>query len=191
MASNSATFSEQLVKRIVSGDETAFFELSHEFDAMIKSVVNSVTIRDGEKEDLYQEGLIGLYKAAISFDESRGATFSTFAYLCIKHSIYSSLRVYFSKRNEPVRTSFSIDEVVAMQFPDLCTDPEKLLIEKENIQLIKKSVDSSLSEHERRVFKLFLSGNTYESIANSLQIPQKSVDNAIQRIRGKLKKFIK
>lgn len=191
MASDSPNFAEQLVKKIVSGEESAFFDLSHEFDAMIKSIVNSATVNKGEKEDLYQEGLIGLYKAAINFDEGRGASFSTFAYLCIKHCIYSSIRVYFSKRNEPVRTSFSIDEVVASQFPDLCTDPEKLLIEKENIRLIKESVDSSLSEYERRVFKLFLSGLSYDDIAASLQTPQKSVDNAIQRIRGKLKKFIK
>ena len=187
----SAFTPEQLANEVSSGNQKAFFELSARFGAMIHEIVNSCEISAHEKEDLYQEGLIGLYKAALSYDPLRGASFSTYAYHCIKHSIFTFLRVYFSKKNEPVRAFSPIEEMAAEQCPDLCTDPEKLFIDKESVQVIKELVDTSLSKYERQVFKLFLGGRSYDAIAGILSTSSKSVDNAIQRIRGKLKKFIK
>ncbi len=191
MTSYSNLSDEELAKRVSLGEQKAFSELSKRFDAMIKSASSSVSVDVSEKEDLYQEGLIGLYKAALAYDKERGASFSTFARLCVKHNIYSSIRVYFSKKNESVRISSPLDEVLVQQCPDLYTEPEKFLIEKENAKLLNQSVTTSLSEYERRVFKLFLKGLSYEDIACELSATAKSVDNAIQRIRGKLKKFIK
>ncbi len=191
MPSYSNFTNEVLAVKVALGEDKAFFELSSRFDAMINDILTSVSIDVSEKEDLYQEGLIGLFKAALAYKSSRGASFSTFAYLCIKHSILSSVRVYFSKKNEPVRIGSPFDEVLAHQCPDFYAEPEKLYIEKENIRLIKEIIDTSLSNYERRVFKLFLKGLSYEVIADELSVEAKSVDNAIQRIRGKLKKFIK
>lgn len=182
---------DELVCEVASGNQKAFFELSSRFSSTIKNISNAVDISESEKDDLYQEGLIGLYKAALTYTSHKNASFYTYATVCIKHSIYSSLRVYFSKKNEPVRFGESLDEAVAEQCPDLCTEPEKVFIEKESIRIIKESIDSSLSSYERRVFKLFLKGMSYEDIAKLLLTTPKSVDNAIQRIRGKLKKFIK
>lgn len=182
---------DELVREVASGNQKAFFELSARFSGIIKDISNTVNISENEKDDIYQEGLIGLYKAAITYTPCKGASFPTYAAICIKHSIYSSLRVYFSKKNEPVRFGSSFDEAVAEQCPDSCTEPEKVFIEKENIRIIKESIDSSLSLYERKVFKLFLKGLSYEAIAKLLSTTPKSVDNAIQRIRGKLKKFIK
>ncbi len=187
----SAYSTEELVREIRLGDKKAFFELSKRFDGIINRISGVADIDSAEKEDLYQEGLLGLYRASITFDESKNASFQTYATLCIKHSIYSSLRVYFSKKNNPVRTGSPIDDATAVQCPDSCTDPEKLLLEKENLRLIKESIDTLLSEYERNILKLFLKGLSYEVIANALSTSPKSVDNAIQRIRGKLKKFIK
>lgn len=191
MPSYSTFETEELVKKVQIGDQKAFLELSKRFDGMIHDISNVANVDSGEREDLYQEGLLGLYKASLAFDPQREAVFSTFAYLCIKHNIYSSLRVYFSKKNDPVRTGSPIDDAITVQCPDLCTEPEKLLIEKENIRILKESVDTSLSDYERRVLKLFLKGLSYEAIAELLSASPKSVDNAIQRIRGKLKRFIK
>ena len=182
---------EDLVREISMGNQKAFFELSARFSGLIKDISNSANVSESEKDDIYQEGLIGLYKAAVTFDPQRGASFSTYATLCIKHNIYSSVRVYFSKKNDPVRFGSPLDETIAEQCPDLCTEPEKLLIEKESLRIIKESIDSSLSKYERQVFKLFLKGLSYEEIAKLLSTTPKSVDNAIQRIRGKLKKFLK
>ena len=187
----SAYSTETLVNEIRLGDHKAFFELSKRFDGIINRISGVTDVDKDEKEDLYQEGLLGLYRAALTFEPSRNASFQTYATLCIKHSIYSSLRVYFSKKNNPVRTGSPIDDVTAVQCPDLCTDPEKLLLEKENLRIIKQSIDKLLSKYERDILKLFLKGLSYEVIANTLSTSPKSVDNAIQRIRGKLKKFIK
>ena len=182
---------DELVSEVASGNQKAFFELSARFGSLVKDISSSVSISESEKDDIYQEGLIGLYKAALTYIPNKGAAFSTYAAICIKHSIYSSLRVYFSKKNEPVRFGSSLDEAFAEQCPDSCTEPEKVFIEKENIRLIKESIDSTLSTYEIRVLKLFLKGLSYEDIAKLLLTTPKSVDNAIQRIRGKLKKFIK
>lgn len=190
MPSYSAFSDEQLADKLSNGCDEAFFELVCRFDATLHSLANVANVDESEKEDLYQEGLIGLYRAALTYDLSRGASFRTYAYLCIKHSIYSSLRVYFSKKNNPVRTGSVLDESLALQCPDSCTEPEKLLIERENLRSVKKLVDNSLSEYEKKVFKLFLKGHTYDSVAKLLSTSPKSVDNAIQRIRGKLKRFI-
>ena len=191
MPSYEAFDTDVLVKEIRNGNQKAFFELSSRFGGIIKDIANITDVCESEREDLYQEGLIGLYKAAITYDASMNATFNTYATVCIKHSIYSSLRIYFSKKNRLVRTSCSFDEVLTEQCPDSRTEPEKLFIEKESIRLIKESVDSTLSSYEREVFKLFLKGLSYEAIARLLSTTPKSVDNAIQRIRGKLKKIIR
>jgi RNA polymerase sporulation-specific sigma factor len=191
MPSHSDLSTQELVKAVSEGDQKLFFELSSRHEGMIKDILGTVDITPSEKDDLYQEALIGLYKAALTYDPNRDTSFSTYAYLCIKHSIYSALRVYFSKKNYPVRIGSSLDDLLTSPCPDLCTEPEKVFIEKENIRLIKESLDTSLSQYERDVFKLFLKGLSYESIAVALSTSPKSVDNAIQRIRGKLKKFIR
>ncbi len=191
MPSYSHLSNEELAKKVSLGEQKAFVELSERFDSMIRDNLTHISVDTSEKEDLYQEGLIGLYKATLAYTHKRGASFSTLAYICIKHSIYSSVRVYFSKKNEPVRICSPYDELLAQQCPDFYAEPEKLFIEKENVQLIEELIDTSLSDYERRVFKLFLKGLSYEVIAKEFSTDTKSVDNAIQRIRGKLKKFVK
>ena len=191
MPSYTSYDNDSLVREIAGGNQKAFFELSARFDGIIRDIASVSYVDASQREDLYQEGLIGLYRAALTFDATKGASFPTYATVCIRHSIYSSLRDYFSKKNEPVRSSFSFEEAVAEQCPDSRTEPEKLLLEKENLRLIMEEIDTSLSAYERDVFKLFLKGTSYEVIARLLSTTPKSVDNAIQRIRGKLKKFIK
>ena len=191
MMSYSTFTDEELAKKSSLGEQRAFSELSRRFDAMLRGILSGISIDLSEKEDLYQEGLIGLYKACLAYDKERGSSFSTYAYICAKHNIYSSIRVYFSKKNDLVRISSPIDEVPVQLCPDLQTEPQKSLIEKESAKLFTKSVSDILSSYEKAVLKLFLKGLSYEDIATNLSVSAKSVDNALQRIRGKLKKFIK
>ena len=182
-----------LVDLVKKGDHDAFLELAREFDNSIRKIANTPNVDDNEKKDLYQEGLIGLYKAALTYDNSSDATFSTFAYICIKHSIISALRIYNSKKNYPIRSSLPLDsdnDIAEIQGLGLITQPELLLIEKESYEILISKIDSELSKYERSILKLFLQGMTYGEISERLKTSTKSVDNAIQRIRGKLKLLI-
>lgn len=178
---------------VKSGNQDAFGTLSAEFEGIIWSIVATCDVDTEEKLDLYQEGLIGLYKAALAYEPQLNASFSTFARICIKHSIISALRIYYGKKNYPIRSSLSLDdgEETEIQGLGTVTEPESLLIEKESYDSLIKRIDTSLSKREYDVLKLFIQGNSYGEISNRLQMTTKSVDNAIQRIRGKLKLLIK
>lgn len=179
---------------VKSGDQDAFIALSSDFSGLIRRVIASYEVDNSEQDDLYQEGLIGLYKAALAYQPSLNASFSTFARICIKHSIVSALRIYYGKKNFPIRSSVSLDsdngELTEVYGLGPVTEPEQLLIEKESYDALLSNIDIKLSPLERDVLKLFVQGNSYGEISKRLQMSSKSVDNAIQRIRGKLKLFI-
>lgn len=179
---------------VKSGDQEAFGTLTAEFDGVIWGIISAYDVDADEKCDLYQEGLIGLYKASLAYESHLDASFSTFARICIKHSIISALRIYYGKKNYPIRSSLSLDgdgEETEIQGLGTVTEPESMLIEKESYDSLIKRIDTALSKREYDVLKLFIQGNSYGEISSRLQMTTKSVDNAIQRIRGKLKLLIK
>ncbi|MBO5908307.1 MAG: sigma-70 family RNA polymerase sigma factor [Clostridia bacterium] len=194
MSISKETHESLLLSLIKEGNHDAFLELSKRYEGVVKRMAYSPKVTENEKDDLFQEGLIGLYKAAVTYDENSSATFSTFAYICIKHSIISALRIYYSNKNYPIRSSLSLDigedEISKIQGLGLITEPEKLMIEKESYEALMSKIDSELSAYERKVFKFFLQGMSYADISKRLQTSTKSVGNAIQRIRGKLKLLI-
>lgn len=182
-----------LAERTKKGDHDAFLELARGYEKTIRKVSDTPNVSNDEKNDLYQEGLIGLYKAALTYDEKSGTSFSTYAGICIKHSIISALRIYYGKKNYPIRSSLPLDsdsDTAEIQGLGLITQPEMLIIERESYEALVSKIDSELSRYERKVLKLFLQGMTYGEISERLQTSTKSVDNAIQRIRGKLKLLI-
>ncbi len=184
-----------LVNLVKNGDQQAFTDLTVEFDGMLRGLVASCDVDAEEKNDLYQEALIALYKAALSYKPSLEASFTTFARICIKHSIISALRIYYGKKNFPIRSSLSLnsedDESVEIRSLGQATEPERLLIEKESYKALLNRIDNSLSQLENDVLKLYIQGKSYGEISNRLKMSTKSVDNAIQRIRGKLKLLIR
>lgn len=180
---------DYLLDNVKKGDHDSFLLISKMFDKTIRKMCNIPKISDDEQNDLYQEGLIGLYKAVITYKHSADASFSTFANICIKHSIISALRTYYSKKNYPIRSSLPLDSEENSNL-GLITEPEMLFIERESYKSLLQKIDSSLSDYERKVLKLFLTGISYGDISDKLDTSVKSVDNAIQRIRGKLKLLI-
>ena len=185
---------DDLAGLVQKGEQNAFIELASYFEGVIRAVVSTCDVDNEEKEDLYQEGLLGLYKAALTYKASMSASFPTFARICIKHSIISALRIYYSKKNYPIRSSLSLDSDGGsdedIQGLGPISDPEAALIEQEDYRSLLNVIDVSLSELERKVLYLFIQGMSYGEISLRLQISTKSVGNAIQRIRGKLKLFI-
>jgi RNA polymerase sporulation-specific sigma factor len=165
-------------------NQDAFAALAENYSPMIHKLLGSFKISPNDREDLFQEGLIGLYKAVMMYD-SRLSSFGTFAYLCIKRSMLSAVKAYNKNTDEYE------DPETALDIPDSEENrPENLLLSKESYQQLLKKIDSHLSTYENRILKLFLTGVNHDMIAQKLDTSRKSVDNAICRIRRKLKVLI-
>lgn len=140
------------------------------------------------KEDLIQEGLIGLLDAIEGFDENKGSSFEAYAVTCINNRIYSVLRDSTRKKNIPLNEYLSLSDE-SESYPGLpfAPSPEELVVWREEINRIYSMIKDKLSVAEKKVLSLYLQGYSYTAIAELLSIPVKSVDNALQRARKKLK----
>lgn len=151
---------------------------------LISYKAGKLSDNNSETEDLFQEGLIGLIKAVDSFDPDRGVKFSTYAGVCI----VNPMKAYLTRsRKAPV--SKSIDDPDEEQIPDKET-PESIFADKEIFSELWYAVDNILSDSERQVFYLCISGHSYAETAGILGISVKSVDNAMQRSRRKIREFL-
>ena len=137
---------------------------------------------------MIQEGMIGLFKAVKNYDNEKNASFSTFASLCVKRQIYTTVTASKRKKHGPLNNYISLfnEQGEEDQFMEEDTNPEQVLIQKENISNYYKKIETKLSGFEKDVMELYLSGENYVEIAVKLDKPKKSIDNAIQRIRRKL-----
>ena len=179
----------ELAQLVCAGDTDAFAELAARYLSFIRWRAESFRTVSLETEDLCQEGLYGLLCAAHSY--RGGASFRTYAGVCIRNRILSACRTASGGKNMPLNNSISLN-----QEPDLALDylscdfanPETLLIDRENLQIVKNRIRKELSGLEREVLSLYLQGKSYDEIARSLCVTKKAADNAIPRIRKKLKK---
>ena len=146
-------------------------------------------------EDIVQEGMIGLYKAIKHFNNSKTASFKTFASTCIKHQIQSAVRIASSAKNQVLSTAVPIvdkinneedDEKIEIIFPSDLPSPDDKLLEQERMQEIKDKIKKSLSTLELKVLSLYLKGYSYNEISSIGNISKKSIDNALSRIKNKL-----
>ncbi len=139
-----------------------------------------------ERDDLEQEGLIGLYDALTSFDETRGSDFSSYAYICINNRMLTAVRQAARKKNLPLNgyLSLSDDDARGLEGDDT---PEEVAIARESYIALQNRINSDLSDFEREVLSLYLEGYDYTSVARRLGCSVKSADNALQRARKKLK----
>lgn len=175
-----------LVSKAKSGDSNALTDLIKRYSqTVLQKSLSFNTISGIENEDLYQEGMLGLLSAVYSFDESKGVLFSTYATTLITRKMLSALRTANKKNNLPLDSYISIDEK-----SDICSftpTPEEMLIYNEEIDSILSFVNNNLSKTEKKVFRLNLLGLSYNEIAEILDCSEKSVDNALQRIRKKIR----
>lgn len=155
-------------------------------DSMTENYRRRFDLTDAECEDLRQEATIALYNAALSYKNDRGVSFGLYAKICIKNRIVSCIR---RRNGTSVRTE-SIENSDA-DIPDSSDfSPEKLIISKESMTDLRKRISLSLTELESSVFDLCLSAVSYDDMASALGIPKKSIDNAMQRIKAKLRKLL-
>ncbi len=191
---------EALLEKIKAGDKSAQSCLFERYKDIVNLKANKFYIIGAEKEDMAQEGLIGLYKAIKSFDPEKQNSFKTFANLCIERQLITAIKSSNRQKNIPLNSSFSLnlsaydesDDTTVMDILDTKTaeDPLDTITKKEYLQFVENKIDESLSTFEKQVLDRYIQGESYNDIASSLETPIKSVDNAIQRIRKKAVKFL-
>lgn len=196
---------EKIIQLIRDGDSKAIDYLMDKYKDIVRKKAKALFLIGGEKEDLIQEGMIGLYKAIRDFQMNHDNSFYTFADLCISRQMYSAINASQRKKNIPLNTYISLyapvnnqsegyDEnqaLVDMMYPVSDQNPEFLLIDKENTSLIEDKLNAKLSLLEKQVLELYMKDMKYANIAKQLNKEPKSIDNALQRIKMKLTQVLK
>ena len=167
--------------------DVPFEEIAKRYESGIRAAAASFNVPESEREDLYQEGLIALYRAVCNYDKSI-ARFSTFANVCIRNAMLTWIRDHVSKKDEDGNriTEIPIDDVFGADFPEDSETPEELYISKETLSTLKRKALMYLSDYEKCVFLMYLDNMTAQEIGESLGRSKKSVDNALARIRNKI-----
>lgn len=190
---------EELVGRVAEGDERALLRLIEKYRPVAKARARTYFLAGGQYEDVVQEGLVGLFKAIRDFDGSLGAPFSAFAKLCVSRQILTAVKNSTRHKHSPLNLSLSLDAPAA---PDgtaslgdslhapLLTDPAAVVASADEIEAIRRVLGSELTSLENEVLSFYLEGMTYEEIAKAVGGHAKSIDNALQRLRGKLRESL-
>ena len=196
---------EQIIGFIKAGDQDAVDFLMNKYKDIVRKKAKALFLIGGEKEDLIQEGMIGLYKAIRDYQSDKDNSFYTFADLCISRQIYSAINASQRKKNIPLNTYISLytpvnskseenDEnpvLVDTMLHDKEQNPELLVIDRENTSLIEDKLFQRLSPLEKQVLELYMADYKYVIIAKMLNKEPKSIDNALQRIKTKLTQVLK
>ena len=176
------------------GDATDF--LLRKYGKLARRESRTWFLVGGDEEDVSQEGMIGLLKAVREYDESRDASFPTFASLCIRSQIKTAIKQSNRKKHLPLNEYISIygeeddgenNRQPTADTPDFSYEPERMILEKEQLEGFNKKLSRKLTAYEKQVLDLFLDGLSYQEIASKLNKDKKSIDNALKRIRNKLK----
>ena len=181
----------QIVSLAKKGNEVSLSSLFQEFLPLIKFKATKFYEIGLEHEDFIQEGLLGLFFAILHFDGNNNASFKTFANLCIERRMISACKAASRNKHSPLNSSFSFDmsdsdDAISTN----SSNPELIYIEKENLNEIEKMIFSNLSEFEKLSLHFFLQGFSYEEIGEKLNSSYKSVDNALQRVRKKMREIL-
>ena len=186
---------EELISMLRAGDAEIADYIMEKYKPLVRKKTNAMYLIGGETEDLIQEGMIGLFKAVRDFDPAKEVAFFAFAEICITRQLYSALEASNRKKHIPLNTyvSFSNQEEDGVNLEQIVTEqtlsPEQVMIERERKQEFFKKLDEKLSPMERKVLYLYLEGSSYTMIAEDLDKTPKSIDNTLQRIRGKVKEL--
>lgn len=195
---------EELILMYRDGEENAISFIMNKYKNLVRKKASSMYILGADRDDLIQEGMIGLFKAVRDYDMGRDVNFYTFADLCISRQMYTAVQASNRQKHLPLNTYISIysqsqnfdEETKEYPFMNTLTsqkeaNPEEMVIEQENVEQIENAILKELSEFEKQVFELHLTGMTYTEIAKVLGRDEKSTDNALQRMKTKIRKLLK
>ena len=189
---------EDLIKMIKHGDKSALEHLINRYKNLVNIKVSKYYMIGAEREDIVQEGLIGLYKAIKSYQPDKQNSFKTFANLCIERQVITAIKGSNRQKHMPLNSYLSLNnsnyenedgeeegQLIEILDANTIEDPLDTVTKNEYYKKIEKTIDESLSDFEKKVLSKFIDGQSYIQIAQSLNSPVKSIDNAIQRIRKK------
>ncbi len=191
---------EMIVELVHQGDSEALDYLIHKYKNFVRAKARSYFLVGADREDIVQEGMIGLYKAIRDFKEEKQSSFKAFAELCITRQMITAIKMATRQKHIPLNCYVSLDKPI---YEDDCartlmdvlsgtkmTNPEELIINREEFDHIEGKMTELLSDLERKVLLLYLEGRSYQEISEELNRHVKSIDNALQRVKRKLEKYI-
>lgn len=191
---------EEIVMVAKAGDIKSQEYLINKYQNFVKAKAKSYFLIGADKEDIYQEGMIGLYKAIRDFKPNKLSSFKAFAELCITRQIITAIKTATRQKHIPLNTYISLNKPIYDEESDRTlfdvisslkvADPEELIISKEEIKKIKSGIGEVLSGLEMEVLMYYLEGKSYQEIACDLDRGAKSIDNALQRVKRKLEKCL-
>lgn len=192
---------EELIERIQNNDKSALNFLLGKYKELVYMKSSKYFIIGAERDDIFQEGMIGLYKAIQSFKEDKQNSFKTFANMCIERQLITAIKTSNRQKHMPLNSYLSLNTssyeeedgektLLNVLNNKMAEDPLDTLTKKEYYSNVENAIDKSLSDFEKQVLKKFIKGDSYTKIAEDLESSVKSVDNAIQRIRKKALKNI-
>lgn len=188
---------EQIISQIKQGNEEALAYLLEKYKELVNVKVSKYFMIGAEREDIIQEGMIGLFKALKNFDVDKQNTFKSFANICIERQLITAIKSSNRQKHMPLNSYLSLNtaaydnseegsvELIDTFNSKTIEDPLETIMKKEYYKEVENVVNKNLSKFEKRVLEQFLKGESYVAIAERLDSPVKSVDNAIQRIRKK------
>lgn len=192
---------EEVVMEAKTGNNKAQEYLISKYENFVKAKAKSYFLIGADKEDIYQEGMIGLYKAIRDFNPEKSTSFKAFAEICVTRQIITAIKTATRQKHIPLNTYVSLNKPIYEEESERTlldvlsglriSDPEELMISKEQIRFIEETISEVLSGLERKVLTSYLDGKSYQEIACDLERHSKSIDNALQRVKRKLEKCLK
>ena len=191
---------EEIVIEAKSGDNSAQDYLISKYENFVKSKAKSYFLIGADKEDIYQEGMIGFYKAIRDYKPDKSTSFKAFAEICVTRQIITAIKTATRQKHIPLNTYVSLNKPIYEEESERTlldvlagikiSDPEELIISKEQMDYIEDKIENVLSDLELEVLTSYLDGKSYQEIACDLERHSKSIDNALQRVKRKLEKYL-
>ncbi len=193
---------EELVRLSQMGEQSAQDYLMEKYKSLVRARSRAYFLIGADSEDIIQEGMIGLYKAVRDYNEEKNTAFRSFAELCINRQMITAIKAATRQKHQPLNSYISLNkpiyeaesEQTYMDFlqssSSALSNPEALLIGQENKSFLENQMVKKLSSFETKVLMLYLQGRSYFEIAHVLDKPEKSIDNALQRVKKKLEFFL-
>jgi RNA polymerase sporulation-specific sigma factor len=191
---------ELILEYVREGDQEALTFLIQKYRNFVKAKSRSYFLIGADREDIIQEGMIGLYKAIRDYKEDKLSSFKAFAELCITRQIITAIKTATRQKHIPLNSYVSLDKPIYDEESDRTLldvltetknmDPEELVINQEENVDIELKMSELLSDLERKVLSLYLDGRSYQEISEELNRHVKSIDNALQRVKRKLERYM-
>ena len=182
---------EELISRFENGESEILDYLMEKYKNMVRKKARTMFLIGGENDDLIQEGMIGLFKAVRDYQPDRDAAFQTFASICVDRQIYNAIQSSNRQKHQPLNSYISLSEQDGENEEHLGDNwgenQESIIIDQENVQDLEQEITATLSPMENQVLEYYLAGNGYGEIAQIMGKTPKSIDNALQRIRIKIR----